>query len=742
MPLMHFWSIALLFGSLLPLASSAQVKQGDKVEGKTVEQIAEEAKESIAVILYTRRDGKQQGLGTGFVISEDGLIATNMHVIGEARPITVQLADGSKHEATVVHASDRKLDLAIIRIAVPKKLKLKPLPLGDSSKLKQGQAIVALGHPRGLEHSVVAGVLSGKRDMDGVSMLQLAIPIEEGNSGGPVLDAQGRVLGVVTMKSLVTANLGFAVPVNALKQIHERPNPITMEQWLTIGALDKSEWTTMYGARWRQRAGRILADGTGTGFGGRTLCLSQRQAPEYPFELTVTVKLDNESGAAGLIFGGDGGDKHYGFYPTGGKLRLTRFDGATVYSWKIIQDRPTPVYRAGDWNTLKVRVEKDKFTCFVNDTKVAELPDPDYYGTTVGLAKFRDTVAEFKKFQAAPKVPSAIIKPETRAAFEKALPKIPLGKEVTTDDLAPLLKFRGNGATLMRDKARALEEQAAQLRKLARTVQHEQCIAELADLFKAPDDKVDLVKAALLVARIDNEELDIDAYAQEIDRLARLVAERFAKDAKPQAKIEALNKFLFKERGFHGSHTDYYYRSNSYLNEVIDDREGLPITLSVLYMEIARRLDLKVVGVPLPGHFVVRHETAEGPAQIIDVFDGKLMSRAEAEKKVQEMGGQKPNDKDFEAVTKKALIVRMLRNLVHVAQSEKDADGMLRYLDGILAIDAESHNERWVRAVFRFQAGARVGALDDCEYLLKQAPVDADVERVRELRQLLLRKEK
>ena len=80
----------------------------------------------------------------------------------------------------------------------------------------------------GLGVSVVAGVISGKRDMDGVSMLQLAIPIEQGNSGGPVLDPQGRVLGIVTMKSLVTANLGFAVPVNALKQIHERPNPITM----------------------------------------------------------------------------------------------------------------------------------------------------------------------------------------------------------------------------------------------------------------------------------------------------------------------------------------------------------------------------------------------------------------------------------------------------------------------------------------------------------------------------------
>src|SRR5687768_805019 len=163
---------------LAPAFASAQgIKVPEKQDAKSAEQLAVEAKDSIAVILYTGRDGKQQGLGTGFVISDDGLIATNLHVIGEARPITVQLADGSKHEPKIIVASDRKLDLAILKIDT--KRKLKPLTLGDSSGLKQGQSLVAMGHPRGLEHSVVAGVLSGKRDFDGVSMLQLAIPIEQ-----------------------------------------------------------------------------------------------------------------------------------------------------------------------------------------------------------------------------------------------------------------------------------------------------------------------------------------------------------------------------------------------------------------------------------------------------------------------------------------------------------------------------------------------------------------------------------
>ena len=143
---------------------------------------------------------------------------------------------------------------------------------------------------------------------------------------------------------------------------------------------------------------------------------------------------------------------------------------------------------------------------------------------------------------------------------------------------------------------------------------------------------------------------------------------------------------------------------------MIDDREGLPITLSVVYMEIARRLDLNVVGIPLPGHFVVGHEPKGEKPQIIDVFDGKIITRKDADAKVKAITGAKATDGDFEPVTKKALIVRMLHNLLNVAESEKDGASMLRYLDGILAVDQDSHADRWMRAYFRFQSGQRAEA--------------------------------
>src|SRR5262249_3387602 len=125
----------------------------------------------------------------------------------------------------------------------------------------------------------------------------------------------------------------------------------------------------------------------------------------------------------------------------------------------------------------------------------------------------------------------------------------------------------------------------------------------------------------LLVALLDNEEVDVDGYRQELERMAREISRSLPVEADAATKLTALNKYLFDEHGFHGSRGDYYHRSNSYVNEVLDDREGLPITLSVIYIELARKIGLKIVGVSLPGHFVVRHEPAEGDAQLIDVYE-------------------------------------------------------------------------------------------------------------------------
>ena len=137
---------------------------------------------------------------------------------------------------------------------------------------------MAFGNPLGLEHSVVQGVVSAVReDVDGTPMIQLAIPIERGNSGGPVVDRQGRVQGLITLKSQLTDNLGYAVAVNALKPMLAEPNPIPMSGWLTIGTLNPRLWQAPDDVRWRQRAGRSSSK-DGAGDSADVRCCSRRSS--------------------------------------------------------------------------------------------------------------------------------------------------------------------------------------------------------------------------------------------------------------------------------------------------------------------------------------------------------------------------------------------------------------------------------------------------------------------------------
>lgn len=704
--------------------------------GADVERIVQQAGKSIVVISVAGRDGGEYGIGSGFVISDDGLIATNMHVIGEARPISVQAADGRKFEVTEVHASDRGMDLAVLRI---KGSDLPKLELGDSAKIRQGQTVVALGNPHGLKHSVVRGVISGEREVEDRQMIQLAIPIEPGNSGGPIVDVAGRVLGIVTMKSLVTENLGFAVQINDLKPLLSRPNPVPMKHWMTIGALNEKQWTPLFGARWRQRAGRVLVSGMGTGIGGRSLCLATAPAPQVPFELAVRVKLEDESGAAGLAFHSDGDDLHYGFYPSAGKLRLSRFDGPSVFQWNVLQEVGNDAYQPGEWNHLKVRVEPGRLRCYVNDALVIDQRDARLKEGSVGLCKFRNTKAEFKQFQVGAELDKTQLSEQQAERINQLLGQLPDRAEILAEQLAPLAKQPEQSRQLIDQRIRDLQQQAKDLRRLAEDIHVNAVATQLAAVMRKPEAKIDLAKAALLVSQVDDAELDVAGYLAELERIAEEVRARLPKDADEVARRKELDKYLFADNGYHGSRTDYYHRANSHLNRVIDDREGLPITLSVLYMELARRLDVQVVGVGLPGHFVVRHEPAEGEAQLIDVFErGTEMSRKDAARKVLEMTGRPLTDDHLTASTKGQIVERMLRNLLGIAQEAGNKEAMLRYVECLVAVNDEDIQSRGMRAILRSETGRRSAAVADLDWFLQTEPAGIDLDQIRKMRDYFL----
>ena len=245
-------TLCFFVASCFGVAGSAQDLEQAKDNIPAVEELVTTVRPSVVTIRHVGRGGKDAGLGTGFIVSSDGLIATNLHVIGEARPISVELVDGRVFDVTEIHATDQNADVAVIRIEAKD---LKPLALAVPSTLRDGQEIIAIGNPHGLERSVVVGRVSGRRTIDGVEMIQLAIPIESGNSGGPLLDRSGAVHGILTLKSQVTRNLGFAVVADHVDKLLQNPNPVLLDRWLTIGQLDSTEWLTVGGGLWRQRAG-------------------------------------------------------------------------------------------------------------------------------------------------------------------------------------------------------------------------------------------------------------------------------------------------------------------------------------------------------------------------------------------------------------------------------------------------------------------------------------------------------
>jgi regulator of sirC expression with transglutaminase-like and TPR domain len=702
---------------------------------RSVEELARDLRRSVVTIRYSGRGDGDRGLGTGFVVAADGLVATNLHVIGEARPITVELDGGTKHDVVAVHASDRASDLAIVRIDARD---LVPLELGDPATLADGSEVVAIGNPHGLEKSIVAGRVSGRRDVDGLDMIQLAIPIEPGNSGGPLVDLAGRVQGVMTMKSLVTPNLGFAVAADRLRLLLDGPNPVTMDRWLTIGAIDAKEWTLIGGARWRQRAGQISVSGAGRGFGGRSLCLSVEEPPAPTYEIAVRVKLDDEAGAAGLAFAADGGDRHYGFYPSGGKLRFTRFNGADVFSWTVLGEKQVPEYRPGEWNHLRVRREPGKILCYVNDALVFDSADDGLQGGRVGLVKFRETQAEFRGFTRGIDLPRAMPADDLVdrvAAIARDLPASGMPPAEIVGRLLP----EGPAASLALEvRAAALEREAARVRGLAAAVDDRRALDAFAKAVEGDEAAIDLFRAALLVSKLDNPDLDVDASCKELDRLAEDIAARLPPDADESAKLAMLNRVLFDELGFHGSRGDYYNRSNSYVNEVLDDREGIPISLAVVYMELAKHLGLAVHGVGFPGHFLVRHDPAAGEPRFIDVFDrAKPLSRDDLARLARRSSDRPFTDAHLAVVGPRAILARMLRNLENLAERDRDTDDVLRYLDAILFVEPDSVRDRVMRMATAHRAGRRETALADARWILDNSPDDIDLDQVRRLVDML-----
>ncbi|MEW5862296.1 MAG: tetratricopeptide repeat protein [Pseudomonadota bacterium] len=252
---------------------------------------------------------------------------------------------------------------------------------------------------------------------------------------------------------------------------------------------------------------------------------------------------------------------------------------------------------------------------------------------------------------------------------------------------------------------------------------------------------IDLARACLLVAEDAYPGLDVEGYLGEIERLAGRLRSRLEADLAPEERVVALNEFLFDELGFAGNTENYYDPRNSYLNEVLDRRTGIPITLSVLYMEIGRRVGLALEGVSFPGHFLVRM-SLRGGTLVLDPFSGGEPQSAddlrERLKRVIPPGAsgglapaELPLEPFLEPAGKRQILARLLRNLKGIYLERSRPERLLEVLNRMLIVSPDAVAELRDRGLVYQQLECWGAALKDLAEYLRRAPDAADADDIR-----------
>ena len=260
-------------------------------------------------------------------------------------------------------------------------------------------------------------------------------------------------------------------------------------------------------------------------------------------------------------------------------------------------------------------------------------------------------------------------------------------------------------------------------------------------ILSGKDDRIDLAHACLMIAQDAYPGLEIERYLGEIERMAMRLRGRLPQIHGAEERVVALNQYLFEDLGYWGNTEEYYDPRNSYLNEVIDRKTGIPISLAVIYLELGRRIGLPLEGVSFPGHFLVRLRL-RGGMLVLDPFSGgapqsedELRSRLRRVIPEGAAGGlplgELPLDQFLEPATNRQILARMLRNLKGIYRETDKPERMLEVLNRILVVAPESSAELRDRGFVYQRLECYRAALQDLSGYVEREPEAADYDDVR-----------
>jgi len=262
-----------------------------------------------------------------------------------------------------------------------------------------------------------------------------------------------------------------------------------------------------------------------------------------------------------------------------------------------------------------------------------------------------------------------------------------------------------------------------------------------AELLARDEAEIDLARACLLIAADAYPGLDVDGYLGEIERFAARLRGRLPAGSGAEDRVVALNRFLFDDLGFSGNAGNYYDPRNSYLNEVLDRRTGIPITLSVLYLEIGQRIALDLQGVSFPGHFLVRLRM-RGAILVLDPFSGgEALSEADLRERLRRVipegaAGdvpvhELPLDQFLEPAGKRQILARLLRNLKGIYREADRPQRLLQVLNRMLVVAPDAHGDLRERGLLYQRLECYRAALKDLQDYTALEPEATDADEVR-----------
>jgi len=261
------------------------------------------------------------------------------------------------------------------------------------------------------------------------------------------------------------------------------------------------------------------------------------------------------------------------------------------------------------------------------------------------------------------------------------------------------------------------------------------------ELLARDDAKIDLAHACLLIAQDAYPRLEVERYLGDIERMALRLRGRTPQSLGAEERVAALNEFLFEDLGYRGNTEEYYDPRNSYLNDVMDRRIGIPISLSVLYMAVGRRVGLPLEGVSFPGHFLVRLRLRAGVLVLDPFAAGAPLSEADLRERLQRVippgltpsipVSELPLDQFLEAASNRQILARVLRNLKAIYRETDKPQQLLDVLNRMLMVSPDSSAELRDRGLVYQKLECYRAALKDLSDYAEREPDAPDMDDVR-----------